>query len=144
MTMPRIRRAIADDAPACAAIVRQWLDASDWMPAGPTLETLETILRQGLPQREAYVAEMENDFLGYLSLDAATAHIHGLYTGRPGLGTGKALMDRAKQGRDQLSLNTHAPNVAAHRFYAREGFTVTQRDIAGDDGIPEMRMEWHR
>ncbi|MDB2407792.1 GNAT family N-acetyltransferase [Jannaschia sp.] len=138
-----IRRATAADAPACARIVRHWLDASDWMQAGPTEPELERMMRDGFPLREAYVAE-QDAILGYLSLDPDSDHIRGLYVARPGQGTGKALIDRAKLGRDSLSLNTHMPNQAAHRFYEREGFVTVQRDIPGDDGVPEQRMEWAR
>ena len=53
-------------------------------------------------------------------------------------------MDRAKAGRDYLQLNTHEPNHAAQRFYRREGFEVVERLPMGDDGLPELRMEWRR
>lgn len=139
-----LRRAKATDAPACARIVRRWLAASDWMPAGPSLDELEAMMRDGFPQREAYVAERDGAILGYLSLDPDSDHIRGLYVAEPGQGTGRALVDRAKEGRDRLSLNTHMPNAAAHRFYEREGFGTVETDIPGSDGVPEQRMEWRR
>lgn len=138
----KIRRATADDAPACARIVRHWLDVSGWMPEGPSEAALTQMMRDAFPQREAYVAQNDAP-LGYLSLDADSDHIRGLYVATPGRGIGKALIDRAKQGRSFLSLNSHMPNEAAHRFYTREGFVVTARDLAGADGVPELRMEWH-
>ncbi|TFL16923.1 GNAT family N-acetyltransferase [Jannaschia formosa] len=138
-----LRRATAEDAPACAAIVRRWLDACDWMPAGPSEAELTEIMRDGFPKREAYIAE-DGEILGYLSLDPGSDHIRGLYVARPGEGVGKALVDRAKQGRDRLTLNTHMPNAAAHRFYEREGFVTLERDISGADGVAEQRMEWRR
>lgn len=139
-----LRRATAADAPACAAIVRCWLDRADWMPAGPSRAELEAMMRDAFPAREAYVAEEDGAVLGYLSLDPNSDHVRGLYVAQPGHGTGKALIDRAKQGRDALSLNTHMPNRAAHRFYEREGFVAVERDMPGTDGVPEQRMEWRR
>jgi putative acetyltransferase len=139
-----LRRASAADAPACAAIVRRWLDATDWMPRGPSAEELEATMREGFPVREAYVAEADGTILGYLSLDQSSDHIRGLYVGEPGKCVGRALLERAKVGRERMTLDTHMPNDAAHRFYAREGFVVLERDIAGSDGVPVQRMEWRR
>ncbi|MEM7644993.1 MAG: GNAT family N-acetyltransferase [Pseudomonadota bacterium] len=137
-----IRRATAADAPACAAIVADWIAATDWMPDGPTCARLEKIMREGFPIREAWVAERDGAILGYLSLKAEDDHIFGLYTAHPGQGVGRALVDRAKQGRTYLKLRSHTPNGAAHRFYEREGFVTIARDLPGDDGVSEILMEW--
>jgi putative acetyltransferase len=139
-----LRRAAAEDAPACAAIVRRWLDAAAWMPTGPSAAELERTMRAAFPAREAFVAERDGDVLGYLSLAPGGDHVRGLYVAAPGHGVGKALLDRAKEGRDRLTLNTHMPNLAAHRFYAREGFVTVARDLPGSDGVAEQRMEWRR
>ncbi|MGB3555666.1 MAG: GNAT family N-acetyltransferase [Jannaschia sp.] len=137
-----IRRATAQDAPACAAIVATWLAETVWMPDGPSRKDLERMMREGFPVREAWVAG--DPVAGYLSFDPDSAHIRGFYVARPGHGTGKVLMDHVKTGRDRLSLNSHMPNHAAHRFYAREGFRIVEEDIPGPDGVPELRMEWSR
>ncbi|GFE63967.1 GNAT family N-acetyltransferase [Litoreibacter roseus] len=139
MTEP-IRRATADDAPACAAILNAWIDGTDWMPRTMSPDAIETGLRQGLPKREAYV--VGDPVAGYLSLDPAENHIWGLYVGRSGQGLGKALLDRAKTGRSYLKLNSHAANEAAHRFYAREAFQPIGAPWQGSDGIPEVTFEW--
>ena len=139
-----LRRATADDAPGCAAIVDAWLDGLHWMAERPDRATLEGLLRDGLPRRDAWVAEDAGAVAGYVSCDAAEGHVHTLYVARPGAGTGRLLLDRVRRGRDRLTLNTHAPNHAAHRFYAREGFVAVQTDLPGADGVPEIRMEWRR
>ncbi|WGH77881.1 GNAT family N-acetyltransferase [Jannaschia ovalis] len=140
----RIRRATAEDAPACAAIVADWIAATAWMEAGPARDALETAMRDGIPKREAWIAEAGDAVAGYLSMRLEAAHIVGLYARAPGHGAGRALLDHVKRGRDRLQLNSHAPNHAAHRFYAREGFRIVARDLEGDDGGPEIRMEWTR
>lgn len=137
---PAIRRATAADAPACAAIVERWLATLDWMPDKPSREALEAAMREGFPVREAWVAG--EPVAGYLSLAAEEGHIRGFYVARPGGGTGRALLDHVKAGRRRLTLNSHAPNRAAHRFYEREGFRVVERNLPGADGVPEIRMEW--
>ncbi|MGR3484789.1 MAG: GNAT family N-acetyltransferase [Paracoccaceae bacterium] len=144
-----VRAGTVADAPACAAIVRAWLDATPWMPlGGPSEATLTAMMREGFPRREVWVAEDRDEdhadgpVAGYLSYDPDARHVVGLYAARPGSGAGKALLDRVRRGRDHVWLLSHAPNADAHRFYAREGFEVTARDLPGSDGVPEIRMEW--
>ncbi|CTQ48768.1 GNAT family N-acetyltransferase [Jannaschia donghaensis] len=139
-----IRRATADDAPACARIVDDWFAATEWMPKGPGRARLERIMRDGFPVRDAWVADDAGTTLGYLSMKAEGDHIFGLYAATPGAGIGKRLLTHVKQGRDRLTLNSHMPNTAAHRFYEREGFRIIDRDVPGDDGVPELVMEWRR
>ncbi|NNE89261.1 MAG: GNAT family N-acetyltransferase [Silicimonas sp.] len=112
------------------------------MPRGEAPEVLQSFIADALPEREIYLIGDPPE--GYLSLNPETNHIGALYTDRPGHGLGKALLDCAKSGRDTLQLWTHEPNRAAQRFYAREGFSVVERNEKGGDGLPELRMEWHR
>lgn len=137
-----IRRASSKDAAACAAIVNDWIDAKDWLPRQHSPQALEETLRAGIPAREFWVAG--DPIQGYLSFNTEERQIMGLYTARPGNGVGKALMDRVKEGRDWLQLWSHAANTKAHAFYRREGFVEVGRKERGVDGIPEIRMEWHK
>lgn len=138
-----LRRANVEDAGACAAIVRAWLDSVPWMPGGgPTAKKLTEIIAEGIPKREFWVIGVP--VAGYLSFKEDENLIAGLYTAKPGSGHGKRLVDAVKTGRDYVQLWTHEPNVAAHRFYRREGFETVERKAEGrGDGIPELRMEWH-
>lgn len=139
----RVRRAKVSDAAACALIVDSWIRSTRWMPDSPGLDTLEGVMTKGIPQRDFWV--VGEPVGGYLSLDPEINQINGLYTGAPGRGLGKVLIDAAKRGRDFLQLWTHEPNTRAHHFYAREGFVVMERRAEGrGDGVPELRLEWHR
>ncbi|MGR3468409.1 MAG: GNAT family N-acetyltransferase [Shimia sp.] len=141
--MSGVRAATVADAPACARIVSDWLLATPWLTDGPGYETLCGVMAEGIPKREFWV--IGAPVVGYMSIDAEIAHIHGFYCAQPGRGHGRALLDHAKAGRDFLQLWTHAPNAAAHRFYHREGFvTVERREEGRGDGVPELRMEWRR
>lgn len=137
-----VRRATQDDAPASAAILNDWIDATPWMPRVHSREAIAGMIADGLPIREFYV--VGDPVAGYLSLNAEAAHVVALYTARPGEGLGRILMDEAKRGRDYLQLWTHEPNLDAQRFYVREGFAVVERKETGADGLPELRMEWRR
>ena len=112
------------------------------MPRLISAEELVTHLTAGLPTREAYV--IGDPVAGYLSMETEISHVWGFYVGPRGQGLGKALMNRAKEGRDFLSLNTHAANARAHAFYEREGFVRVGDPWKGNDGIDEIRMEWRR
>ncbi len=138
----QVRRATAEDAPACADIVNDWIDATPWIPRVHAREVIAQMIREGFPLREIHVAGDPID--GYLSFNPEADHVVALYTARPGVGIGKALMDRVKDGRDYLMLWTHEPNRAAQRFYAREGFEIVDRNPEGGDGLPELKMEWRR
>lgn len=134
-----IRRATSDDAEACAAIIDAWIEATEWMPRGITYDELVPMFRDGLPKREAYV--IGEPVEGYLSMDE-NAHVWGFYVARRAAGLGAALMNRAKAGREFVSLNTHHANTRAHGFYQREGFEIVGDPWLGDDRIEEIRMEW--
>ena len=137
-----VRVAGLADAAACARIVSDWITRTDWMPRVHDAEALEGFIAKAMPEREIFV--IGEPVEGYLSLNPKTGQIGALYLDHPGRGHGKALMDRAKIGRDYLQLWTHEPNSAAHRFYEREGFAVVERNPEGGDGLPEFRMEWQR
>jgi len=137
-----LRRATPDDAAACATIVNDWIDAKEWLPRHHSRDAIEEMIRAGIPMREFWVAG--DPIRGYLSFNTEESQVMGIYTAQPGGGIGKVLMDRVKDGRDWIKLWSHTANTKAHAFYAREGFTIVGERPSGVDGIPEVRMEWHR
>ena len=139
--MTEVRRATEADAPACARIVDDWIEATDWMPRDIEYDGLIKALSEGMAIREIYVAG--DPVTGYLAFWPEKAHITGFYCARQGAGIGKALLDHVKQGRAYLRLNTHLANERAQRFYRREGF-VAVKEMAGDtpEAPRELRMEW--
>lgn len=137
-----IRRATREDAETCARIVCDWIARTSWMPQSISKEKITEMIEAALPDREIFL--IGDPVEGYMSINPESHMIGALYLDRPGHGLGAALLDRAKEGRDFLQLWTHEPNHAAHRFYEREGFTKVERNPKGGDGLPELRMEWHR
>lgn len=141
-TCAPMRRAGPGDVPDIARIVNTWIDQTPWMPRTLAGDAITSQIRTALPHRDIFL--IGDPAFGYVSLNPDTHLIGALYVDRPGQGFGKALMDRAKTGRDYLHLWTHEANIAAQRFYRREGFQVIDRTEKGGDGLPELHMEWRQ
>lgn len=102
---------------------------------------MAALILEAFPAREIWVSGDPVDC--YMSIDPKAQKIGALYCLRTGQGVGKRLLDQAKAGRDFLWLTTHEPNLAAQKFYRREGFVATG---TGPPTPPEtlavIRMEW--
>ncbi|MEM8748721.1 MAG: GNAT family N-acetyltransferase [Pseudomonadota bacterium] len=143
-----IRDAKADDLPACAQIVNDWVDASPWIKRVLSHEETAALFTPDLlTKRLLIVAESDDEVVGYLSLEKEKAYIHGFYISdrARGHGVGKALMDGAKQRcPEKLELSVFEPNAAAIRFYKREGFEEVPegRKAETEEGVPTLLMRW--
>lgn len=143
MTTDAPRRASRADIPACAGIVAAWERATDWLPGEtPPAEVIADYIAEAFEAREIWV--IGDPVAGYASIDPAACRLGALYCAAPGRGHGKALMDRAKAGRDRLTLTTHEPNIRAQAFYRREGFAVLRRlpGTPPHDSVPLIEMGW--
>lgn len=141
--LPPLRRATPDDAPEMAQIVADWVARTPWADRLHSAAQIAEFILDAMPRREIWVAG--KPVQGYLSMDPETARVGGLYCATRGAGLGRALMDRAKEGRDRLWLHTYEPNSRARAFYAREGFTETAVCPPEPPGtVTEIRMEWVR
>ncbi len=136
------RLAQLDDAPACAAILNGWIDATAWMPRVHTHEGVEAYYQQvALPGFRALV--IGEPVQGFLTLDEATSMVMALYVSSPGGGLGKALLDVAKEGRSFLELRTFVANTGARTFYEREGFKQVGRSSGdNEENLPDILLRW--
>lgn len=138
-----IRRAGPGDMPACADVVNDWIDATDWKPRSYSREEIAGFLQEAPKNREIYV--VGDPIEAYLSFDPVGSKIGALYCRHSGQGVGKALLDHVREGRDYLWLTSDAPNLRAHAFYEREGFVKTgEQDGDTADDPKEIIMEWRR
>ena len=138
-----IRDATRDDLPALGEIVLAWEQRTGWMHSSYSAAEITGFLSDAFADRTILVAGTPAQ--AYLAFDPERQRIGGLYSSISGKGIGKALIDKIKQGRDYLWLNTHEPNLAAQKFYKREGFVEISNEGAEPSNIvPEIRMEWRR
>ncbi len=140
--MTEARRATREDIPAMAGIINAWIDGTKWFPRVLSDQVITEAFEGAFDQRRMWVAG--DPVAGYLSLNPDTGQVAALYCARTGEGLGRALMDRAKEGRDHLFLHTHVLNRGAQRFYRREGFKeVSRHQPEPPETVEEIRMEWH-
>lgn len=143
-----VRPAEPHDLAVCAAIINDYIDDTQWLPRTLSREEIAALFTPDMLETRMFlVAENDANVGGYLSMDAGTGHIHGLYLS-PGWrcnGAGKQLLDVAKaQHPNGLKLTVFEPNIHAKRFYEREGFTEisSERQDDTDEGVPTLMMHW--
>ena len=142
-----IRPAETRDLEACARVVNDYVDATDWLPRmKPRDEIAAMFVPELLTMRWLLVAEEAGRVVGYLSM-GGSGHIAAFYLDPEarGRGIGRAMMEAAKaHSPGGLTLTVFEPNVAAQRFYAREGLVEDEarRDDATEEGVPCLLLRW--
>lgn len=142
----RLRPAGPADAPACAAVFNDWVDATGWMPRVHPAEDVQRHYREHvLAVCAVTVAEMDGRVAGFLAVDDEGL-VGGLYLAPEARrrGVGRRLLDAAKARRPEgLTLWTFAANGGARRFYAREGFVeVGGTEGENEEGLPDVLLAW--
>ena len=139
-----VRLAVDGVEDACAGILNDWIDATPWMRRVHPIEAVIGHYRDDvLALRRVWVAG--DPVEGFLALDEAEDLVTALYLAAParGRGLGRALLNRAKEGRSRLRLWTFAANEGARRFYAREGFrSIAASDGDNEEGLADILFEW--
>jgi len=142
-----VRFATVSDLPVCAAIINDYIDATEWLPRTIDHKAVEDLFVPSLlEERTMFVVEEHGEILGYLSM-SDDGFVPALYLrpGARGKGVGKMLLDSAKTAHpDGLELTVFERNEDALRFYAREGFREdpTRRDDTTEEDIPTLWMRW--
>lgn len=137
-----------EDADALAALATAARHAA--VPAmPPPVHTAEEdrawIGRQLAGEREAWVADVDGQLVGYILLEPGWMHSIYVRPGRTREGIGSMLLDLAKSLQpDGLALWVFESNVPAQRFYRRHGFTEAERTDGADneEQAPDIRMVW--
>ena len=141
-----MRPARPTDAGAVADIhIDAFRSAYSFPPAYSDGEVRAWVVRNLLPTTETWVADLDGEVVGYLSLGAAS--IEQLYVAPPhtGHGIGSRLLSLAKRLRPSgLELWTFQENAHARRFYERHGFRVMEltEGAGNDERQPDVRYAW--
>lgn len=141
--MTNLRPATPDDAPACAKIMQDWMDATAWLPDLHTLEQTVGFCRNVLISK--YDTTVAGDPVnGFISIEPEH-DVAAFYVAPTGQGTGAALLKHAQATHNKLDLWVFEANADAQRFYKRHGFNEAFRTDGSknDEKLPDIRMEWH-
>lgn len=144
--VPFIRPATEADLAACADLINDYIDATDWLPRVKShSEIAGFFTRELLEKRTMLVVDAGGEIAAYVS--AGDGWLYAIYIAPRyrGMGLGRMLLDDLKRRfPEQLELTVFEPNVAARRFYEREGFVEAPegRDDKTEEGVPTLLMRW--
>lgn len=119
------------------------LQAHPFVPASYWEENAPDVRRQ-LPQARLFLYEDAEGVQGFLGL--VDGYIAGIFVDAAARskGIGHALIERAKQAEQKLTLQVYLQNERACRFYRREGFVEAERGTDPATGQMELQMIWTR
>lgn len=143
--MIALRRAVAADAPAIAALFRRSRAVLSFLPELHTAdEDLWFVANVLIGEQQVTLAERDGQLLGFMA--EHEGWITQLYLD-PEVrrsGVGSALIADAKARNPELTLWCFAQNAAARAFYEAWGFTVVEEtNGAGNEArLPDVRYWW--
>lgn len=142
--MSGARRATAADAQACATILSDWIDGTDWMPRLHTRAEDRAFLARLIETQDVAVAPASGAVKGFIAVDGH--EITALYVAENARrqGIGQTLMALAKSADHPLNLWVFQANDAALAFYDREGFWETERTEGARNAahLPDVKLRW--
>jgi ribosomal protein S18 acetylase RimI-like enzyme len=140
----QVRVATPDDSSRCAEIHFLARSLMSYLPQTHTsAQVLAWKQHVVFPQQAVWVAEINQDIVGYASLDGqelTNLYVHPDYQGR---GAGTALLALVKTvAKEGLRLWTFQKNEGAIRFYERNGFLNlrTTDGSENEEGLPACLM----
>lgn len=127
------------------AIIRIWYEASiiahSFVPKEMWEAYKEELRNKYLPIAQTWVAEEEDEILGFISL--LGNYIGGLFIApaKQGRGIGNKLLEQVKMIKGQLTVGVYSKNEKAKRFYRKNGFKYTGEEVQGETGEVVVNME---
>ena len=119
-----------------------------WLPELHTdEETRSWVATVVLPNQDAWVAEVDGQVVGYVTLQGAELNDLYIQPGYQGQGIGTALLAKAMElSPGELSLWAFQRNEGARRFYERHGFVVVEltNGAGNEEREPDVRYRWSR
>lgn len=97
-----------------------------------------------LPNSEIYVY-IENDKIeGFIGINED--YIEGIFVNSnyQNKGIGTALLNKAKEEKEELTLNVYEKNRKAIKFYEKNGFKIVKEAVDKETNEKEFRMIWNK
>lgn len=101
-------------------------------------------VKEMLPNAEIYVYIFNGNIVGFIGLD--NDYIEGIFvdTNNQYNGIGTALVNKAKENRNELTLSVYEKNTNAISFYKKNGFITQNKNIDEDTNEVEYIMMWRK
>ena len=93
-----------------------------------------------LPNAETWVWESDGSVVGFIALLGNEVGAIFLDPRLHGDGIGRALMDHARDVRQELEVEVFTENAIGRAFYARYGFELIQEKVDDQTGLDVMRL----
>ncbi len=113
-----------------------FVDKSYWCSAAEDMRTIY------IPDSDSYVYEYESVVCGFFSLFENSLAALFVLPAFQGKGFGTALMNKAKELRNELTLTVYKENPRSISFYENCGFKTVDEQIDEYTEHPEMVMVW--
>lgn len=128
------------------AVLSSWENASRLAHPFLTDEYFEQerklIPESHLPNCETWVAEIQNEVIGFIALignEVGAIFVQPIFHGK---GVGKALMDKAQELHHNLEVEVFSENSVGRRFYANYGFHIIEEKYHEDTGLQMLRLKF--
>ena len=97
-----------------------------------------------LPKADIYVYILDEKIVGFVGVN--NNYIEGIFVdiNNQHSGIGTSLLDRIKENKDNLTLNVYKKNANAIKFYEKNNFIITSKNIDKDTNEIEYTMTWSK
>ena len=97
-----------------------------------------------LPKADIYVYILDEQVVGFVGVN--NNYVEGIFVdiNNQLSGIGTSLLDRIKENKDSLTLNVYKKNANAIKFYEKNNFIITSKNIDKDTNEIEYTMTWSK
>ncbi|CDG21397.1 putative acetyltransferase [Xenorhabdus poinarii G6] len=130
------------------AVLSIWLEASiqahHFVPVKFWQSQIKNMRHIYIPASAVYVYVQGLNIVGFYALYENNLAAIFVSPDKQGQGIGKALMDDAKNRREELTLSVYQQNQASYAFYLSQGFSVVSEELDKNTGCPAYLMKFKR
>lgn len=97
-----------------------------------------------LPKADIYVYILDEQVVGFVGVN--NNYVEGIFVdiNNQHSEIGTSLLDRIKENKDNLTLNVYKKNANAIKFYEKNNFIITSKNIDKDTNEIEYTMIWSK
>ena len=127
-------------------VLSSWENASKLAHPFLTSEFLDlerhNIKNVFLPIADTWVAEYNGEVIGFIALIGNEVGAIFVQPEYHGMGSGRALMDKAQQLHGDLEVEVFEANSSGRRFYSKYGFNPLRKNVHEETGNALLRLKF--